>query len=104
MSKSAILPLSVIPLLFPALISRAEVFDKMNIVIILADDLGWGDIGHHFNEVKTPNIDKLAQDGIVLDRFYTAPVSSPTRAGLLTGRYPNRFGIRETVIPPWRDF
>jgi|GEM_PF-211582 len=104
MSKQATLSLSVIPLLFPALISRAEASDKMNIVIILADDLGWGDVGYHFSEVKTPNIDKLAQDGIVLDRFYTAPVSSPTRAGLLTGRYPNRFGIRETVIPPWRDF
>jgi arylsulfatase B len=106
MNKSATLPLSFIPLLFPSLISRVEAStnDNMNIVIILADDLGWGDVGFHFSDVKTPNIDKLAQDGIVLDRFYTAPVSSPTRAGLLTGRYPNRFGIRETVIPPWRDF
>jgi arylsulfatase B len=106
MSKSASLSLSVIPLLFPSLIDRVEAStnDNMNIVIILADDLGWGDVGYHFSEIKTPNIDKLAQDGIVLDRFYTAPVSSPTRAGLLTGRYPNRFGIRETVIPPWRDF
>ncbi|MEA4981616.1 MAG: sulfatase-like hydrolase/transferase [Paludibacter sp.] len=104
MSKQATLSLSVIPLFLPALIPHAKASDKMNIVVILADDLGWGDVGFHFSEVKTPNIDKLAQDGIILDRFYTAPVSSPTRAGLLTGRYPNRFGIRETVIPPWRDF
>lgn len=45
----------------------------------------------------------LAAEGVVLDRFYTAPISTPTRAGLMTGRYPNRFGIRTTVIPPWRE-
>jgi arylsulfatase B len=77
---------------------------KMNIVIVLADDLGWGDVGFHGSDIQTPNLDKLAADGIVMNRFYTAPVSSPTRAGLLTGRYPNRFGLRQTVIPPWRDF
>lgn len=104
MKKQTAFSLSVIPLFVPALISHAKAADKMNVVVILADDLGWGDVGYHFSDVKTPNIDKLAQDGIILDRFYTAPVSSPTRAGLLTGRYPNRFGIRETVIPPWRDF
>lgn len=78
--------------------------DNPNIVIVLADDLGWGDVGFHGSTIKTPNLDKLAKTGILLNRFYTAPVSSPTRAGLLTGRYPNRFGLRETVIPPWRDF
>ncbi len=106
MSKSTALPLSVIPLLFSSMLSGAEAAnnEKMNVVIILADDLGWGDVGFHFSTVKTPAIDKLAQDGIILDRFYTAPVSTPTRAGMLTGRYPNRFGLRETVIPPWRDF
>lgn len=77
---------------------------KPNIVIILADDLGWGDVGFHGSSISTPNIDNLAQIGIQLDRFYTAPVSSPTRAGLMTGRYPSRFGIRKTVIPPWREY
>lgn len=106
MNRSHTSPLPLISLLLSpaALQAGATVQHKMNIVIILADDLGWGDVGYHFSDIKTPYIDKLAQDGIVLDRFYTAPVSSPTRAGLLTGRYPNRFGIRETVIPPWRDF
>lgn len=75
-----------------------------NIVIILADDLGWGDVGFHGSAIKTPHIDELAKEGVILDRFYTAPVCSPTRAGLMTGRYPNRFGLRETVIPPWSDF
>lgn len=75
-----------------------------NIIIIMADDLGNGDVGYHGSNIKTPNIDRLAKEGIILNRFYVAPVCSPTRAGLLTGRYPNRFGLRETVIPPWRDF
>ncbi|WP_423126814.1 arylsulfatase B [Gaoshiqia sp. Z1-71] len=78
--------------------------DKPNIIIILADDLGWGDVGFHDSQIKTPNLDGLSETGIQLTRFYVAPVCSPTRAGLLTGMYPNRFGIRETVIPPWRDF
>lgn len=52
---------------------------------------------------KTPCLNALAAEGVVLDRFYTAPISTPTRAGLMTGRYPNRFGIRTTVIPPWRE-
>lgn len=78
--------------------------EKPNIVIILADDLGWGDISCHGSSIDTPNIDRLFNDGIELTRHYAAPVSSPTRAGLMTGRYPSRFGIRETVIPPWRDY
>ncbi len=77
---------------------------KPNIIILVADDLGWGDVGYHGSHIKTPHIDRLSEEGIRLTRFYVAPVCSPTRAGLLTGMYPNRFGIRETVIPPWRDF
>lgn len=78
--------------------------ERPNIVVIVADDLGWGDVGFHQSTIKTPSLDRMAKQGIILDRFYTAPVSSPTRAGLMTGRYPNRFGIRKTVIPPWRDY
>jgi len=81
-----------------------ERMDKPNIIIILADDLGWGDVGFHGSEIRTPNLDQLAKEGVILNRFYTAPVCSPTRAGLMTGRYPNRFGLRETVIPPWSEF
>jgi len=78
--------------------------NKPNIVIILADDLGWGDVGYHGSSIQTPNIDRLSQTGIQLSRFYTAPISSPTRTGLMTGKYPNRLGIRDDVIPPWRDY
>lgn len=75
-----------------------------NIVILLADDLGWADVGFHSDRVATPHIDRLVQQGIELDRFYVAPMCSPTRAGLLTGRYPIRFGLARAVIPPYRDF
>lgn len=77
--------------------------ERPNIVIVLADDLGWGDVGFHGSDIKTPCLDALAEEGVVLDRFYTAPISTPTRAGLMTGRYPNRFGFRTAVIPPWRE-
>ncbi|MEQ9438690.1 MAG: arylsulfatase [Cyclobacteriaceae bacterium] len=77
---------------------------RPNIIIILADDLGYGDVGYYGSDIKTPNLDQLAQEGVILNRFYVTPVCSPTRAGLLTGRYPDRFGLRQTVIPPWRNF
>lgn len=73
---------------------------RPNIIIIVADDLGWNDVGFHGSEIKTPNIDKLASEGIILNRFYSAPVSSPTRAGLLTGKYPDRFNLRNYVFSP----
>lgn len=86
------------------LLGVAQPVEKPNIVIILADDLGWGDVGYNGGTIKTPHIDRLAKEGVILNNFYTAPICSPTRAGLLTGRYPNRFGLRQTVIPPWSDF
>lgn len=64
-----------------------------NIIFILADDLGWADVGYHGSPIPTPNLDRLAKDGIKLERHYVSPVCSPTRAGLLTGRYWGRFGI-----------
>ncbi|HXH98841.1 MAG TPA: sulfatase-like hydrolase/transferase [Sphingobacteriaceae bacterium] len=90
-------------ILFP-LCSFSQPDKKPNIIIILADDLGWGDVGYHGSDIKTPNIDRLAKEGIELNRYYTAAVCSPTRAGLMTGRYPDRFGLRTTVIPPWSSF
>ncbi len=66
-----------------------------NIVIFLADDAGWGDYGHSGNlQVRTPNIDSIAQGGVSLDRFYVCPVCAPTRAEFLTGRYHLRGGVR----------
>lgn len=96
--------LGLVPALNTFATATSSEQQKPNIIIILADDLGWSDVGFHGSKIKTPNIDRLAETGIRLTRFYVAPVCSPTRAGLLTGMYPNRFGIRETVIPPWRDY
>lgn len=56
----------------------------------------------HGGRIATPNIDRIAAEGAELARYYVAPVCSPTRAGLLTGRYPIRYGAMRAVIPPWR--
>ena len=64
-----------------------------NIVVILADDLGWGDLERHGGPARTPAIDRLALEGVELQRCYAHPVCSPTRAALLTGCLPRRFGI-----------
>ena len=66
-----------------------------NIVLILADDLGYADIGYNGGKASTPNIDRLASEGVKLQRFYVAPLCSPTRAGLMTGRWPIRYGMAE---------
>lgn len=67
---------------------------RPNVVLVMADDLGWGDVAYNGNpKVQTPALDQLARDGIRLDRFYAAgPVCTPTRASCLTGRNPNRNG------------
>jgi arylsulfatase A-like enzyme len=72
---------------------------RPNIVYIVADDLGWKDVGFHGSDIKTPNIDKLAQGGSRLEQFYVQPMCTPTRAALLTGRYPFRYGLQTAVIP-----
>ena len=66
-----------------------------NIILIMADDLGWGDVGFNGNElIKTPALDEMAKRGIVFTRFYSAaPVCSPTRGSCLTGRHPFRYGV-----------
>ena len=73
---------------------------KPNIILIMADDLGWGDTGYNGNTViKTPNLDKMASEGIRFNRFYSASAqSSPTRASVLTGRNPFRMGVYQANV------
>ncbi|WP_349316703.1 sulfatase-like hydrolase/transferase [Chitinophaga sp. MM2321] len=68
---------------------------KPNIILCMADDQGWGDMGYNGHPVlKTPNFDSMARSGLRFDHFYAAaPVCSPTRGSVLTGRHPNRFGV-----------
>ena len=69
--------------------------DKPNIIVILTDDQGWGDLSVHGNtNISTPNIDQLASQGMALDRFYVCPICSPTRAEFMTGRYNPRTGVK----------
>lgn len=72
-----------------------KIEESPNIILIMTDDQGWGDAGFNGNtEIKTPNLDYLASNGIIFDRFYSASaVCSPTRASLITGRNPYRMGI-----------
>lgn len=72
---------------------------KPNIVFMLADDLGWGDVGYHGSEIKTPHIDALVKQGLELDRYYSFPLCSPTRAAFLTGRSPIRLGVHMPIGP-----
>ncbi len=73
---------------------------KPNIVHIVADDLGWKDVGFNgCQDIKTPNLDKLAAGGAKLTQFYVQPMCTPTRAALMTGRYPFRYGLQTAVIP-----
>jgi arylsulfatase A-like enzyme len=68
-----------------------------HVLIILADDLGWRDVGYHDSEIETPHIDRIAREGIELDRFYAQPSCSPTRTALMTGKSPLRIGIDRPV-------
>lgn len=78
---------------------------KPNVVYFLIDDLGRKDVGFMGStDIKTPHIDKLAAAGARLEQFYVQPVCSPTRAALLTGRYPMRHGLQVGVVRPWAQY
>lgn len=72
---------------------------KPNILFIVADDLGWKDVGFHGSDIRTPNLDMLAANGARLEQYYAEPMCTPTRACLMTGRYPLRYGLQTGVIP-----
>jgi arylsulfatase A-like enzyme len=71
-----------------------------NILLLVADDLGWNDVGYHGSQIQTPNIDEIGASGATLEQFYVMPSCSPTRASLLTGRYTMRYGMQVSVIKP----
>lgn len=91
----------VLPFVFAAFLCSATFAEERqpNVVFLLADDLGWGDLSCHGSGfIKTPNIDRLASEGMDFQQFYTtSPVCSPSRAGFMTGRFPARFRIHSAI-------
>jgi arylsulfatase A-like enzyme len=78
---------------------RAESAQRPNIVIFLADDLGWADVPWHGSQAKMPNLDKLMRESVRLEAHYVHPMCSPTRAALMTGRFASRFGVTGAQNP-----
>jgi arylsulfatase B len=97
---AAVATLCVTTTPFPA---SAAAPKQPNIVIFLADDLGWSDPGFRGSPIETPSLDRLASEGMDLHRFYATPICSPTRAALMTGRDPMRLGVAYAVLMPWRN-
>lgn len=85
----------VVSAVLPFQAAYAAPFESPNIILVMSDDQGWGDVGFNGNkEILTPSLDEMAANGVKFDRFYAAaPLCSPTRGSCLTGRFPFRFGI-----------
>ncbi len=88
-TRRLLLALTALALVPPLVAAPAQ----PNIVFIIADDLGWADVDFHGGNAPTPNLDRLRKEGLELTQHYVAPVCTPTRAGLLSGRYWSRFGV-----------
>ncbi|MDG2167886.1 MAG: arylsulfatase [Opitutales bacterium] len=82
-----------------ALNSSMQAQDRPNVILILVDDMGWSNIGCYGGMVETPNIDRLAADGLRFDQFYNAARCCPTRATLMTGLHPHQVGIGHMTLP-----
>ncbi|MBL9202500.1 MAG: arylsulfatase [Opitutaceae bacterium] len=94
------LSLSLLLCVSSVIVHAAQPAGLPNILFILSDDQGFADIGYRSTEVRTPHLDALAASGVRLEQFYVQPVCTPTRAALMTGRYPMRLGLQLGVIKP----
>ena len=98
MNKKFILFAAAVALCMPFSVQADD--KRPNIIFIMADDLGNADLGYRGGQIQSPNIDKLAQEGVRLESFYGQQVCTPARAALMTGRYPMRYGLQTLVIFP----
>ncbi len=104
-SRFAGLSLSMLSLLAPGTPAALGADDaprvamRPHIVYIVSDDQGWRDVGFHGSDIRTPNLDELARGGVRFEQFYAQPMCTPSRAALMTGRYPHRYGLQTLVIP-----
>ena len=105
MGSIALLLLLTMPATASSATSRPA---RPNIVLILADDLGFSDLGCYGSEIATPNLDRMAGQGIRFTQFYNAARCCPTRAALMTGRYPHQAGVghmgRDMGLPAYQGF
>ncbi|MCO6457743.1 MAG: sulfatase-like hydrolase/transferase [Pirellulaceae bacterium] len=101
MRSLVLLPFCIVMVCLPAVLAAAQTGDRPNIVLVMADDQGWGDMAYNGHPLlKTPHFDAAAAAGLRFDRFYAAaPVCSPTRGSVLTGRHPNRYGVFKWGYP-----
>lgn len=99
-------PLTWFALIFCVLLSPAAGIaqDRPHLLYITVDDLGWRDVGYHGGPVKTPHIDRLAQGGYRLEKFYVQPFSGQTRAAAMTGRYPMRYGFQTLAVQSFSSY
>lgn len=103
--RSAVLFLALVVCGGAARAARAADAPRPNVVFIVADDMGYADVGFNGGkEIKTPHLDSIAAGGARLEQFYVQPVCSPTRAALMTGRYPMRYGLQVGVVRPHADY
>jgi arylsulfatase A len=92
--------LFTLPALSAAAYGSSQGNSLPNVVVVFCDDLGYGDLGCYGSKIRTPNLDRLAAEGMRFTHFYSAnPVCSPSRAALLTGRYPTRVGVPRVLFP-----
>ena len=102
MKKERLTIFALAALMVAVLATTAAAADKPNVVLMLADNVGWGDIGAYgggeIRGIPTPNIDRLASEGMQLTQFLVEPACTPSRAALLTGRYSTRVGLNTVII------
>lgn len=91
-----------------AMAQKRSAAPKPNIILIMVDDMGFSDIGSYGSEISTPNLDRLASEGLRLREFYNNSICAPTRASLITGQYPHRAGMGcfdiNLGLPPYQGF
>src|SRR6185503_20680276 len=79
-----------------------------NIILILVDDMGYSDLGSYGSEIHTPNLDRLATEGVRFTQFYNNSICAPTRASVLTGQYPHKAGVGyfniNLGLPPYQGY
>jgi arylsulfatase A-like enzyme len=91
-----------------SVLAQKRATKKPNIILIMVDDMGFSDIGSYGSEIKTPNLDRLANEGIRFREFYNNSICAPTRASLITGQYPHKAGMGffdvNLGLPPYQGF